>query len=154
MRQNLSSRFPTKRILPVARLHMVLSKKWITNALIRLHGCAGWSAPVLFATPRRQVFSRRGPYNVAPLKRVLHFQHLLDQYYHIRKHWLSVDSRSRLYLANHALIVRRDCSVGKNVKYFQSHCIHTQDYQWYFLTRWYLSELHTVQSYVGMVYLS
>ena len=27
-------------------------------------GCAGWSAPVLFANPRRQAFSRRGPNNV------------------------------------------------------------------------------------------
>ena len=25
-------------------------------ALIRLRGCAGWSAPLLFANPRRQVF--------------------------------------------------------------------------------------------------
>ena len=33
----------------------------ITKALIGLHGCAGWSAPVLFASPLRQVFSRRGP---------------------------------------------------------------------------------------------
>ena len=40
---------------------MILSTKRITKALIRLRGCAGWSAPVLFATPRRQVFSRRGP---------------------------------------------------------------------------------------------
>ena len=32
------------------------------KALIRLRGCAGWSAPVLFANPRRQVFSRRGPF--------------------------------------------------------------------------------------------
>ena len=30
---------------------MILSKKRITKALIRLRGCAGWSAPVLFATP-------------------------------------------------------------------------------------------------------
>ena len=36
--------------------------------LIRLRGCAGWSTPVLFANPRRQVFSRRGP-NKADLKR-------------------------------------------------------------------------------------
>ena len=41
---------------------MILSKKRITKALIRLLRCAGWSAPVLFANPRRQVFSRRGPY--------------------------------------------------------------------------------------------
>ena len=37
---------------------MMLSKKRITKALIRLRGCAGWSAPVLFANPRRQGFSR------------------------------------------------------------------------------------------------
>ena len=43
---------------------MVLSKTRITKALIRLRGCAGWSAPVLFATPRRQVFSRQGPANL------------------------------------------------------------------------------------------
>ena len=30
---------------------MILFKKRITQALIRLRGCAGWSAPVLFATP-------------------------------------------------------------------------------------------------------
>ena len=33
----------------------------ITKALISLRGSAGWSAPVLIANPRRQVFSRRGP---------------------------------------------------------------------------------------------
>ena len=41
---------------------MIISTKRITKALIRLRGCAGWSAPVLFAKPRRQVFSRRGPF--------------------------------------------------------------------------------------------
>ena len=40
---------------------MELSKKRMTKALIRLRGCAGWSAPVLFENPQRQVFSRRGP---------------------------------------------------------------------------------------------
>ena len=38
-------------ITPVASLHMVLSKKRITKALIRMRGCAGWSAPVLFVNP-------------------------------------------------------------------------------------------------------
>ena len=52
-------------ISPIASLHMILFIKRITKALIRLRGCAGWSAPVLFANPRRQVFSRRGPYNSA-----------------------------------------------------------------------------------------
>ena len=45
------------KMSPVARLCMILSKKRITKALIRLRECAGWSAPVLFANPRRQVFS-------------------------------------------------------------------------------------------------
>ena len=40
---------------------MILSKKRKTKALIRLRGCTGWSALLLFATLRRQVFSRRGP---------------------------------------------------------------------------------------------
>ena len=48
-------------ISSVANLHMILSKKRITKALIRLCGCAGWSAPVLFANPRRQGFSHCGP---------------------------------------------------------------------------------------------
>ena len=43
---------------------MILSKKRITKALISLRGCAGWSAPVLFANPQRQVFSRRGPNHI------------------------------------------------------------------------------------------
>ena len=41
---------------------MILSKKRITKVLIRLRRWAGWSAPVLFANPRRQVFSRPGSY--------------------------------------------------------------------------------------------
>ena len=41
---------------------MILSNTRKTKALIRLRGCAGWSAPVLFANPRRQVFLRRAPY--------------------------------------------------------------------------------------------
>ena len=45
----------------VASLDMVLSNKQLTKALISLRRCAGWSAPLLFANPRRQVFSRRGP---------------------------------------------------------------------------------------------
>ena len=49
-------------ISPAASLHMILSKNQKKKALIRLRGCAGWSAPVLFTNPRRQGFSRRGPY--------------------------------------------------------------------------------------------
>ena len=45
----------------VASLDVILFEKRITKALIRLRGCAGWSALLLFANPRRQVFSRRGP---------------------------------------------------------------------------------------------
>ena len=46
-------------ISPVASLHMILYKRRITKALIRLRGCAGWTVPLLFANPERQVFSRR-----------------------------------------------------------------------------------------------
>ena len=56
---------------------MILLDKRITKALISLCGCAGWSAPVLFANSRRQVFSRRGPY------RILYYQTNLPQYPHM-----------------------------------------------------------------------
>ena len=39
---------------------MILVDKRITKALISLRGRAGWSAPVLLANTRRQVFSRQG----------------------------------------------------------------------------------------------
>ena len=48
----------------VASYDMVHSKKRITKALIRLHGCAGWSALLLFANSGRQVFLCRGPYKM------------------------------------------------------------------------------------------
>ena len=44
-------------------LDTILSNYRISKALIRLRECAGWSAPWLFANHRRQVFSRRGPYD-------------------------------------------------------------------------------------------
>ena len=39
-------------------------KPRITKMLIRLCGCTGWSAPVLFTNPRIQVYSRRGLYDI------------------------------------------------------------------------------------------
>ena len=45
----------------MASLDIILSKKRTTKALISLHGQAGWSTPLLFANPRRQVFSHGGP---------------------------------------------------------------------------------------------
>ena len=38
------------KAFPVANSYMILSKKRIRKALIRLRGWAGWSVPVLFAT--------------------------------------------------------------------------------------------------------
>ena len=39
-------------ILLEASLDMILSSMRLTNALISLRGCAGWSVPLLCATPR------------------------------------------------------------------------------------------------------
>ena len=47
---------------------MILSSKRITKALISLHGCPGWSAPLLFPNPLRQVLSRRGQYTFCHLQ--------------------------------------------------------------------------------------
>ena len=41
---------------------IILSKQRTTKALIRLRGCAGWSAPLLFAYIIRHIFSWPGSY--------------------------------------------------------------------------------------------
>ena len=41
-------------ILDVARIHIILSRQRTTKALIRLCGCAGWSAPLLFTYDRNR----------------------------------------------------------------------------------------------------
>ena len=79
MRENLSWESDKARLKPVssatetsykieisllASLYMIFSNKGITKVLIRLRGCPGWSAPVLFAKLRRQVFSHRGPFKI------------------------------------------------------------------------------------------
>ena len=60
----VSSATETSKIIEISlevSLYIILSSKRITKALISLRGSAGWSAPMLFANPRRQVLSRRGP---------------------------------------------------------------------------------------------
>ena len=54
-------------------LDMVLFKTRIIKALIRLRGCAGWSAPVLFANPRRQIFSPYVRHSISVKRRVRTF---------------------------------------------------------------------------------
>ena len=41
---------------------IILSKQRTTEALIRLRGCAGWSAPLLFSYDIRHIFSWPGSY--------------------------------------------------------------------------------------------
>ena len=48
--------------LDIARIHIRPSKQWSTKVLFRLHGCAGWSAPLLFAYGIRHLFAWPGPY--------------------------------------------------------------------------------------------
>ena len=63
-----------------ASFHIILSKKRITKAMVRLRRCAGWSALVLFANPRRQVFFSRGPYNLISKHSLISFVGYLPLY--------------------------------------------------------------------------
>ena len=45
---------------------MILSNKGITKALIRLRGCAGWSAPLLFANTEDRFLTLRLKYQMQP----------------------------------------------------------------------------------------
>ena len=48
--------------LDIASIHIILAEQWTTKVLIRLHGCAGWSAPLLFAYGIRHVFAWPSPF--------------------------------------------------------------------------------------------
>ena len=50
---------------------MIFSNKRITKALIRLRGCADWSARVLFANHRRQIFLQSCMYLQTKLTHIL-----------------------------------------------------------------------------------
>ena len=65
----------------MASLNTVLSKTWITKALIRLHICAGWSTPVLYSTPEDR-FSRDKA-------------HITIRFYHAEAHIHSGESNDR-----------------------------------------------------------
>ena len=49
-------------ISAVESTDIILSKQWTTKALIGLRGCAGWSAPLLFAYDIRHIFSWPGSF--------------------------------------------------------------------------------------------
>ena len=49
-------------ILLIASIDMIMSNEQITKVLIRLCGCTGWSAPLLFAVHQRHVFLCKGSY--------------------------------------------------------------------------------------------
>ena len=51
-------------ISAIASTGIILSTQRTTKALIRLRGCAGWSAPLLFAYSIRHVFAWPGPNGV------------------------------------------------------------------------------------------
>ena len=46
-------------LVSVASIGIILSRQWTTKALMRLHGCAGWPAPLLFTCGKKR-FSHDG----------------------------------------------------------------------------------------------
>ena len=53
----------TEATLDIASIHIILPKQRTTKVLIRLRGCVGWSAPLLFAYGLRHIFAWPGPYD-------------------------------------------------------------------------------------------
>ena len=80
----------------VASFEMILSDKRITEALIRLCGCTGWTAPLLFRNQQRQFFSRRDPY-YSRVRSDLYQVHVLKKLKRRKK----TCCRIFLYLINH-----------------------------------------------------
>ena len=58
----------TLKNLDIASIHIILSKQRTTKVLIRLNGCAGRSAPLLFTYVIRHIFAWPGPLVIKPFK--------------------------------------------------------------------------------------
>ena len=88
---------------------MILSSKIITKALISLRRCAGWSAPLLFTNPGRQVLSRWGPYhNYAKDTRNSVSLHLSPYHSKYILYWKWWRSRSVGFLGSHLIRIHTD----------------------------------------------
>ena len=61
---------------------MIISKKRITNALISLRGCAGWSAPLLFANPEDRFVASRPIYTCIMSMYCFTYYMFFHQYLH------------------------------------------------------------------------
>ena len=68
---------------------MIISDKRITKALIRLRGCADWSARVLFANHRRQIFLQLCMYLQTILTHLLFHLLIYNAYNTVAKGFLS-----------------------------------------------------------------
>ena len=64
-------------ILLVASLDMILSNKGITQVLIRLHICTGWSTPLLLAAPEDRFSRVKAQYRQCPHQKTSPLLHLV-----------------------------------------------------------------------------
>ena len=69
-------------ILVTETIDITLSRQWTTKALIRLCGCAGWSAHLLFAYDVRHVFSWPGSF-VLRYRGICHQRELVESFSHV-----------------------------------------------------------------------
>ena len=100
--------------------YMILFIKRIAKALIRLRICAGWFAPLVFVNPRarRQVFSRRGPYNIwfmlLHLRAELTCKGFESRYEGLCNYFVSSNGHQGNRLVSEALA---DCIIDNNWKF-------------------------------------
>ena len=66
------------KILNIASVGIILYRLQKRKTLIKLHGCAGWSVPLLFAYGIKQVLSWCGSFFIhSPVIGLVHLQHFL-----------------------------------------------------------------------------
>ena len=101
--------------LHLASIGIILSRRWTTKVLIRLKGCAGGFAHLLFAYGIKQVFSWHGSNDISSLIPELHrpftlhsniilstkcfsFLEILFITFSCKSHWFSFYYKAILYL--------------------------------------------------------
>ena len=74
--------------LDIASIHIIRFKKRTTKVLIRLRGCAVWSAPLLFTYDLRHIFIWPGPFIIIHIEETLTTYNLIS-ICRSRKRWIS-----------------------------------------------------------------
>ena len=92
--------------LDIASTHIILSSQRTTTVLIRLRGCTGWSAPLLFLYGIRHIFAWPGP-NIFML--YLKYSFVEMHCFSLHSNLVPTGSQTNPFVVNHRILDMQGC---------------------------------------------